>query len=98
MLKVIDQIKRNTILKSSIGLLIITLLIKILGYAEKLILAYYYGTSYQVDVYTVVITIILSLFFFFREIIEPGFLNVFMSAKSQDDDKGAWNLFSMAWI
>ncbi len=94
MLKIIDKIKRNTILKSSIGLLIITLLIKVFGYAEKIILAYYYGTSYQVDVYTVVITIILSLFFFFREIIEPGFLNVFMSAQKQNDEKGAWSLFN----
>jgi peptidoglycan biosynthesis protein MviN/MurJ (putative lipid II flippase) len=79
---------------SSAGLFVITLLIKVLGYAEKLILAYYYGTSYQVDVYTIVITIILSLFYFFREIIEPGFLNGLMSAKNKNDEKGTWNLFN----
>jgi putative peptidoglycan lipid II flippase len=94
MLKLFDRIKGNAILKSSAGLLIITLLIKVLGYVEKIILAYYYGTSYQVDVYTVVITIILSLFYFFREIIEPGFLAVFMSARNKDDEKGAWDLFN----
>jgi murein biosynthesis integral membrane protein MurJ len=94
MLKIIEKIKRNAILKSSVGLLVITLLIKVFGYAEKIILAYYYGTSYQVDVYTIIITIILSLFFFFREIIEPGFLNVFMSTRNKGDEKGAWNLFN----
>jgi peptidoglycan biosynthesis protein MviN/MurJ (putative lipid II flippase) len=94
MLKLFDKIKGNAILKSSAGLLIITLLIKVFGYVEKIILAYYYGTSYQVDVYTVIITITLTLFYFFREIIEPGFLPVFMGARNKDDEKGAWNLFN----
>jgi putative peptidoglycan lipid II flippase len=91
---IFNRIKSNNIIKSSVGLLIIGLFVKIIGYAEKLILAYYYGTSYQVDAYTVIITIILSLFFFFKEIIEPGFLNVFMNARNQGDEKGAWDLFN----
>jgi putative peptidoglycan lipid II flippase len=94
MLKLVEKIKQNAIIKSSVGLLVITLLVKVFGYAEKLILAYYYGTSYIVDVYTVILTIILSVFFFFREIVEPGFLNVFMRAKSNNDEQGAWNLFN----
>jgi len=90
----------NNILKSSAGILLITLLVKILGYAEKLILAKYYGTSYQVDAYTLVLTIILSIFFFFREIIEPGFLNVFLDCKGRNKETDAWSIFNkvLRWI
>lgn len=94
MWQIIHKIQSNNILKSSAGLLLITLLVKIFGYAEKLILANYFGTSYQVDVYTVVLTIVLSLFFFFREIVEPGFLNVFIDARSKGNDYVSWNLFN----
>ena len=89
-----DQLKTNRILRSSAGLLMITLLVKVLGYAEKLVLANYFGTGYQVDVYTVVLTLVLSLFFFFREIVEPGFLNVFLDAKSKGNEIASWNLFN----
>ena len=90
----------NHILKSSTGILLITMLVKILGYAEKLILANYFGTNYQVDVYTLVLTIVLSIFFFFREIIEPGFLNVFLDCKSNNNEKEAWSIFNtiLRWI
>ena len=89
-----DKLKANPVIKSSAGLLIITLSVKVLGYAEKLILAKYFGTSYQVDVYTVVLTLLLSLFFFFREIVEPGFLNVFLDNRIKGDESGAWSLFN----
>lgn len=88
------KLKTNPILRSSAGLLVITLSVKILGYAEKLVLANYFGTGYQVDVYTVVLTLALTLFFFFREIVEPGFLNVFLDAKSKGNESVAWNLFN----
>ncbi len=90
----------NNILKSSAGILMITMLVKVLGYAEKLILAKYYGTNYQVDAYTLVLSIVLSVFFFFREIIEPGFLNVFLDCKSKNKEKQAWAIFNKVfrWI
>jgi putative peptidoglycan lipid II flippase len=94
MVAFVEKIRQNPILKSSIGLLLISLVIKIFGYVEKIILAYYFGTSYQVDAYTVVLTVILTVFFFFREIIEPGFLNVFLKARNKSDEKGAWDLFN----
>ena len=87
---------KNDLLKSSLGLLVITLIVKALGYIEKLVLANYYGTGYEVDVYTVVITIILGFFFFFREIIEPGFLRVFLEAKQKEiGEKQAWGIFNL---
>jgi len=94
MKQIVSKLKTNNILKSSAGLLIITLLVKVFGYAEKLVLVNYFGTSYQVDVYTVVLTLVLSIFFFFREIVEPGFLNVFLDARSKGDEAVFWNLFN----
>ena len=94
MFKLLNKLRKNGVIKSSIGLLIITMSVKLIGYVEKLILAYYYGTSYQVDVYTLIITIVISLFILFREIIEPGFLNVFLEAKSKGDEETAWGLFN----
>lgn len=93
MLKQIKKLVSNNILKSSAGILVITLLVKVFGYAEKLLLAKYFGTSYQVDVYTVVLTIVLSIFFFFREIIEPGYLNVFLDCKTNKESE-SWMLFN----
>ena len=93
MVKQIKNTLSTDIMKSSAGILLITVLIKVLGYAEKLLLAKYFGTSLQVDVYTVVLTILLSLFFFFREVIEPGYLNVFLDIKLNQEKK-AWALFN----
>lgn len=93
MKQLFDKLIQNNILKSSAGLLTITLLVKVLGYVEKLVLANYYGTSYQVDIYTVVLTIVLSIFYFFRETVEPGFLNVFLDARSKGNFKSSWGTF-----
>jgi putative peptidoglycan lipid II flippase len=100
MIKKFKYLFSNSILKSSFGILFITVLVKALGYTEKLILANYFGTSYQVDAYTLVLTIVLSIFFFFREIIEPGFLNVFLDCRSNDKEKQAWGIFNtiFRWI
>ncbi|MBA0882496.1 murein biosynthesis integral membrane protein MurJ [Flavobacterium undicola] len=94
--QLVSSFFKNDLLKSSFGLLVITLIVKVLGYIEKLVLANYYGTGYEVDVYTVVITIILGFFFFFREIIEPGFLRVFLEASQKEKvEKQAWGIFNL---
>src|ERR1035437_8498706 len=90
----INKLRDNSILRSSAGLLLVTLLVKVLGYVEKLILAYFYGTSSQVDVYTTVLTIVLAVFYFFREIVEPGFLNTFLYARNNGHEKTGWDLFN----
>jgi putative peptidoglycan lipid II flippase len=92
--RIFDNLKDNDILKSSAGLVVITLLVKVFGYVEKMVLANYYGTSYQVDVYIVVLTLVLSIFFFCREIVEPAFLNTFLDARIKGDVSGSWNIFN----
>ncbi|MBB5441233.1 murein biosynthesis integral membrane protein MurJ [Pedobacter sp. AK017] len=86
--------KYNPILTSSLIVAAITIMVKILGYFEKIALAYYWGTSYVVDVYSVVAGIILTVFVFFREIIEPGFLNAFLKASYLKDVPGRWVIFN----
>jgi murein biosynthesis integral membrane protein MurJ len=81
------------LVRSSLYIGGITVLAKVLGYVEKMVLAYYFGTSYQVDVYTIVVAILLSVFIFTREIVEPGFLQTFLRARHENDEKGAWGLF-----
>ncbi len=73
--------------------MIISALLKVLGYAEKLILAYYYGTGPSVDVFLLVSGIVFSLFVLFRELIEPGFLNIFLKIRHKDEDE-AWRFFN----
>jgi putative peptidoglycan lipid II flippase len=90
----LNRIKNNPILRSSIAIGIVTGGAKLLGYAEKVVLAYFFGTDYRVDVYNVVITVIIAIFIFFREIIEPGFLGGFMSAIGRRDETSAWGLFN----
>src|SRR5690242_6318271 len=90
----IRRVHENPIIRSSLAIGIMTMVTKVLGYGEKVTLAYFFGTSYKVDVYNVIVTVILSVFVFFREIIEPAFLNTFLKAKNLNDEKGAWSLFN----
>jgi len=66
---------------------------KVAGYIEKVLLAFYFGTSYEADSYNAVFTFIISILVFFREIIEPAFLNVFLKAKHDSGEKEAWKVF-----
>lgn len=71
-----------------------TLLAKVLGYGEKVILAYYFGTGPEVDVYMVLYGIIMSIFIMMRELVEPGFLNTFMRNMEIGNTQAAWALFN----
>jgi putative peptidoglycan lipid II flippase len=83
----------SPILTSSLILGGLTLVIKVLGYLEKLILAYYFGTGYEIDVYNVVVAIVMSVFIIVREVVEPGFLQAFLKALNLTDHSAAWKLF-----
>lgn len=84
----------NPVVRTSLALAAVTVLVKMTGYAEKLVLAYKFGTGYQVDIYQVVSTIILSVFLFYREVTEPGFLNAFLRKRTAGDHPGAWAIFN----
>jgi murein biosynthesis integral membrane protein MurJ len=96
--KIIRLVQGNLIVRASLLLSAITILVKLAGYVEKILLARYWGTSYEADAYNAVFAFIFSLFVFFREIIEPGFLNTFLKARQASGEKNAWHVFfSVFW-
>lgn len=86
---------RNPVIRSSFAVFTITMVIKLLGYGEKILVAFYWGTSGMTDVYNIVVGILISIFVLVREIIEPGFLGGFLNAMHLGDSRGAWNLFNI---
>jgi len=85
----------DAIVRASLGIFVVMFLVKGIGYAEKIVLAYYFGTSMEVDVYNVISATILSIFVFFRELIEPGFLNTFLAARNKQNLQSAWHIFNL---
>lgn len=83
---------QDRVMKGISGLFLATLLVKLAGYAEKVIVAYYWGTGIEVDIYHAVFAIITSVFLLTREIIEPGFLTTFIKLRTGDQEK-AWGFF-----
>ena len=56
----------------------IALIVKGLGFVEKLLLAYFFGTGIEVDAYLAVYSVIFSAFVVLREVIKPSFLPTFL--------------------
>lgn len=88
MLKVLNISRLYPIIAASAGILFITFLVKLAGYGEKILLAYYFGTGYETDVYQTIFTLITTAFVFCRELVEPGFLQLFL----RDNNLGIFNL------
>lgn len=93
MLRSISRLQSQPIVRSALAIGLVMLLARMAGYAEKIVLAYYFGTGYQVDVYTIVSTLITGIFVFVRELIEPGFLHTFIKADKEEGRDAAWQLF-----
>jgi putative peptidoglycan lipid II flippase len=72
----------------------ITLLVKGMGFVEKVLLAYFFGTGLEVDAYLVAYTIPFSAFVVLREVIKPAFLPSFLRLQRASKRDG-WHLFSV---
>ncbi len=72
----------------------IILVVKGLGFVEKLLLAYYFGTGPQVDAYLVAYSIIFSAYVVLREVVRPSFLPTFQKIWRSSAREG-WRLFSI---
>lgn len=75
---------KKSIGKISVIITTIVLMTKALGYLEKIIIAYYWGTDYRADAYYAVVTIAVSVSLLFREITEPGLLNILLKSEKQN--------------
>ncbi|HFD39463.1 MAG TPA: murein biosynthesis integral membrane protein MurJ [Anaerolineae bacterium] len=69
----------------------IALVVKGLGFAEKVLLAYFFGTGIQVDAYLVAYSLPFSAYIVLREVVKPAFLPTFLR---QAEARDAWRLFS----
>ena len=85
---------RSGILNSVVIVIALSLLAKIVGYLEKIVLAYYFGIGPEVDAYFLVFGIVFSIFVVMRELIEPGYLVTFISSLGQGNPIAAWKLFN----
>jgi murein biosynthesis integral membrane protein MurJ len=72
----------------------ITLVVKALGFIEKLLLAYFFGTGMEVDAYLVAYTIPFSAYIVLRQVVEPSFLPTFLQTWHKSAGRG-WRLFSV---
>lgn len=72
----------------------IALVVKGLGFVEKILLAYFFGTGIEVDAYLVAFTIPFSAYIVLREVIEPSFLPTFVRTLGASIRHG-WRLFSV---
>ncbi len=72
----------------------IALIVKGLGFVEKILLANFFGTGIEVDAYLVAYTIPFSAYIVLREVIEPSFLPTFVRTLGASIRDG-WRLFSV---
>jgi putative peptidoglycan lipid II flippase len=72
----------------------IALVVKILGFVEKILLAYFFGTGIQVDAYLVAYTIPFSAYVVLRQVVEPSFLPTFLRTSRASAGEG-WRLFGV---
>lgn len=59
------------------GLSAIAICAKVIGFAEKIVIAHYFGTSPTADIYFAAMAVMLSVLFLIRELIYPTLLPVF---------------------
>jgi len=72
----------------------IVLVVKGLGFGEKLLLAYFFGTGPQVDAYLVAYSLPFSAFVVLREVVKPAFLPTFLRVQRAAEEEG-WRLFAV---
>jgi putative peptidoglycan lipid II flippase len=80
--------------RATLGISLIALLAKALGFGEKLVVAYYFGASCEVDAYFVAVSVPTLFFLFAREMIEAPFLPIFVQNLRRDAETRAWRFFS----
>ena len=74
------QKDKTAIGKTALCLSAVAILCKVLGFAERIIVANFFGTDDKADVYFASMAIILSLVFLVKELVYPAVLPVFAKA------------------
>jgi putative peptidoglycan lipid II flippase len=83
------------ILQATTIVTLITLVVKGLGFVEKILMAYFFGTGFQLDAYLVAYGIAFSAYIVLREVVKPAFLPTFLRTRRTSERDG-WHLFDVA--
>lgn len=86
--------KTLTIIRATTVVTAIVLVVKGLGFVEKLLLAYFFGTSIEVDAYLIAYSIPFSAYIVLREVVKPAFLPTFLRTRQGSEGEG-WKLFDV---
>lgn len=70
----------------------LTFVVKGLGFVEKLLLAFFFGTGPEVDAYLVAYSIPFSAYIVLREVVKPAFLPTFLQNRREAEGRD-WRLF-----
>lgn len=73
----------------------ILLVIKVFGFVEKQVLAYFFGTGFQIDAYFVTFGILIVFWDCIRDLIGPSFLPVLVETKENQTEAQGWKLISI---
>lgn len=82
------------IAKSTSGITLILVGIKILGFIEKQLLAYYFGTGYQVDAYFVGFSLMIFFWDFLRGLMAPSYLPTLIEYRAKLGEEKSWEFSS----
>jgi putative peptidoglycan lipid II flippase len=88
------QTPASKIIQATALVTAITLVVKGLGFVEKLLLAFFFGTGPQVDAYLVAYSIPFSAYIVLREVVKPAFLPTFLQTRRRAEEEG-WRLFAV---
>ena len=79
------------------GLSAIAVLAKVFGFAEKMVVAYFFGTGDTTDVYFASVGMVLSVVFIVKELVYPSLLPVFAASMSESPAASA-SLFRKVFL
>ncbi|MGQ9599305.1 MAG: murein biosynthesis integral membrane protein MurJ [Anaerolineae bacterium] len=80
------EVKR--IIQATTVVTLISLVVKGLGFLEKILLAYFFGTGIEVDAYLVAYSIPFSAYIVLREVVKPSFLPTFLRLRQRSEQDG----------
>lgn len=92
-----EKLPRSLFLKitgATAGIASVLLGIKVIGFFEKLLLAKFFGTSYQVDAYVMSFSLMIIFWDFLRGILEPSYLPTLIEYREQAGEEKSWEFTS----
>ncbi|MFN2219471.1 MAG: murein biosynthesis integral membrane protein MurJ [Anaerolineae bacterium] len=84
----------KSIIQATTVLTAITLVVKGLGFVEKILLAYFFGTGIEVDAYLIAYSLPFSAFVVLRDVVRASFVPTLMRTWRNSRREG-WRLFSI---